>query len=391
MRDRLQALGVALTVAGMVLAWQALTVRYSYGGNWSGLFCTGSRLPYPPALADENIYVFPNSSGYDGQAYHYMAHDPWFQRGFSNYIDAPRLRTRRMLLSAGAWILAFGNDAWIDRAMIGMVVAFVGLGSFWLGLLARQFGRPVWLGALFLLVPSVLVSIDRTLTDGALAAFCIGFVLYFRREHWGRLWVVCALAALTRETGLGLAAAACLYLLTRRDIRRAALFAMAILPTLAWYRFSWVHTAPEGPGIIGFIPFEGLGYRLLHFSHYDLPRPIEIAAIALDHVALIGIVLGIFGAWRKARAGDWSMPALAIYLFALLAVFIRNPDAWGDGYAFGRTLSPLLVLLALDALEAPGSGYVSALLPAALQVPRIGLQWGKQILNVVNGIGGGLR
>jgi hypothetical protein len=391
MRNRLQALGIALAVSALVLAWQVLTVRYSYGGNWSGLFCTGSRLPYPPELAHENIYVFPDSSGYDGQAYHYMAHDPWFRRGFSNYIDAPRLRTRRILVPALAWLAALGNDSRIDAALIGVVVAFVGLGSFWSARLAQHPGKPAWLGGLFLLAPAVLVSIDRILTDGALAAFCIGFVLYFRREQWGRLWAVCALAALTRETGAGLIAAACIYLLIRRDVRRAALFAMAILPLVIWVRFAALHTPPDALDWLGPIPFEGIVYRLTHPSHYDFPTAVALCAIVVDYVALLGIALAICTAFRKALAQDLSMTAIAIYIFAVLAIFLRYPDAWSDVYAFGRTLSPLLVLLAMDALEAPSSGYVSALLPAALQVPRIGFQWGKQILNVVNGISGGLR
>ncbi len=389
MRDRFHAVGIALAAAALALGWWVLTVHYSYGGNWTGLFCTGSLMPHPPALDSENIYFIPNSYGYDGQAYHYIAHDPWFQRGFANYIDAPRFRTRRILVPLLAWAVALGNDARIDRALIGMVLAFVALGAYWSARLAQEFGKPAWLGALFLLTPAVLVSIDRTLTDGALAAFCIGFVLYFRRSAWGQLWLVCALAGLTRETGIGLIAAACIYLLIRRDLWRAAWFAIAVVPTAAWYRFDWVHTAPESPGIIGFIPFEGLVYRLLHFSHYDAPPAIEITAIALDHLALVGIVLGLLGAWRKAWARDTSMAAIAIYIYALLAVFMRNPGAWGDGYAFGRSLSPLLMLLAVDALGASTPGYATrAILPAAMVIPRIGLQWGRQILNVVNGIAG---
>ncbi|HEV8146815.1 MAG TPA: hypothetical protein VGP79_10555 [Bryobacteraceae bacterium] len=120
-------------VAALVLTWQALTVRYSYGGNWSGLFCTGSRMPFPSELAHENIYVFPNSSGYDGQAYHYVAHDPWFQRGLANYIDAPRLRTRRILVPALAWLVApvlaiflRYQDAWSDVCVWADVVAIFG-------------------------------------------------------------------------------------------------------------------------------------------------------------------------------------------------------------------------------------------------------------------------
>ena len=60
-------LAIALLCAGLALAWQSLTVHYNYGGNWSALFCTGSQRRIPPALAQEDIYTFADSTGYDGQ------------------------------------------------------------------------------------------------------------------------------------------------------------------------------------------------------------------------------------------------------------------------------------------------------------------------------------
>jgi hypothetical protein len=67
MSNRLRALLPAFAAIFLVWTWQALTVRYSYGGNWTGLFCTGAVFPYPPALAKENIYTFPNMSVMTGR------------------------------------------------------------------------------------------------------------------------------------------------------------------------------------------------------------------------------------------------------------------------------------------------------------------------------------
>ena len=69
-----------LTVAAM-FAWWTLKVYAGHGGNWTALYCTGSRAILPPALHTENIYLFPDSWGYDGQFYHFIAHDPWLTRG----------------------------------------------------------------------------------------------------------------------------------------------------------------------------------------------------------------------------------------------------------------------------------------------------------------------
>src|ERR1700735_587174 len=99
----------ALTAAVLALTWQALTVRYTYRGNGTALFCTGALSnPPPAALVSEHIYRFPNSYGYDGQFYHYMAHDPLLRRGFQSSLDSPRFRYRRMLVPFSAWLLGSG-------------------------------------------------------------------------------------------------------------------------------------------------------------------------------------------------------------------------------------------------------------------------------------------
>jgi hypothetical protein len=52
------------------------TAGVYHDGSWSALFCAGALRPQPPSLSGENTYLFQNATGYDGQFYHYMAHDP---------------------------------------------------------------------------------------------------------------------------------------------------------------------------------------------------------------------------------------------------------------------------------------------------------------------------
>ncbi len=97
--------------AALLFLWQLATVRANYGGNWTALYCTGANLlGVPPALDSEHIYLFPHSKGYDGQNYHYVAHDPFLRRGFARYIDSARVRHARILVPGLAYVLALGND-----------------------------------------------------------------------------------------------------------------------------------------------------------------------------------------------------------------------------------------------------------------------------------------
>src|SRR4051794_35728367 len=70
---RLMLRFVALLLA--IVAWQALFCAVATEGKMTGLFEIGSGQARPPEPQDR-VYVFPNSSGYDGQIYRVIARDP---------------------------------------------------------------------------------------------------------------------------------------------------------------------------------------------------------------------------------------------------------------------------------------------------------------------------
>ena len=381
-----------LLAVSAVFTWQTLTVRYSYRGNWSGLFCTGALLPPPVALADEHIFLNVGSVGYDGQAYHYIAHDPFFRRGLTQALDDPRLRTQRILFPLLAWLLALGNDSRIDASLIAVQLLFCGFGVYWLSHLAVLQKRSAWWGLWFLLLPPVLVSIDRLLADSGLAALTVGFVFYTRTNRWAAVWLICALAALTRDTGVVLVAAMILFCAWEGLWRRAALFVLALAPAQTWKFFCTLHTPPDPSRWLGWLPFQGLVTRVFNQHPYNnLPSAIADLCVTLDYLALMGIALAIWQAIALARSLRTTPVAIAIYGYALIAVFVRNPDVWADVYGFGRTLGPLLLLLALERFVTPQTASATRLmcLPIAFVDPRILLQSGRQVLSVAKGLAGG--
>lgn len=381
---RARCAAFALLCGASLLLWQALTVHFSYAGNWTGLFCTGARYFAPPAeLQSEHIYVFPNSIGYDGQAYHYIAHDPFFRRGFARSVDAPRLRYRRILVPGLAWLLAGGDDRRIDTAYIGVVLGFVFLGAYWLGRYTVQLGYPRWLGLSFALVPAVLISIDRLTVDVALAACCAGFALYAREWRPVKLYPVLAAAALSRETGMLLVVACVLWLLFERRFRDAALFATAAIPAACWYIFVQLHTAPVSVHLLTPFLFSGIVGRIFHPVALAAPPGVRILADVLDLFALAGIAAALVWAFRKALRRVLTPLTIAIYAFALLTIVLAPGDTWSDVYSFGRTLTPLLLLCALDGLAERKTWPVIAMLAVD---PRIGLTMGRQLLTILHGL-----
>lgn len=380
-----QSLAFALLAAVLAFGWQALTVHYNYNGNWTALFCTGGQLTVPPPLEPEGIYRFPGAIGYDGQFYHYMSHDPFLRRGFAAYLDAPRLRYRRPLVPLAAYLLAAGQDRFVDSALLAVIWITVLLGAYWTARLAALDGwRPAW-GLAFLAVPATIVAIDRIVVDATMTALAVGFALYARRGRpWG-VYVVLMLAALARETGWLVAAAYVLYLAAERAWARAALFATSVLPSLAW---TWWITS-QVRGDLGSLPPRGLRYVLLHpralvRARYDnLGERLAAALTVLDHLMLAGVVLAVLlTLWlffRKPR----EPVAFTAAAFAALMVATFILVTQGDAFTWARLSSPLLVLLALAGIERNRAVYFAPLLLVTL---RTAVQLAPQLQGVLRGL-----
>lgn len=211
---------VAIVSTLLIFVWTAARIHYAFGGNWTAVFCTGTIFRVPPDL-DAGTYRF-EGTGYDGQFYRYLAHDPFLRKDYSRYVNAPQLRFRRLLVPLAAWLFGFGQRRWIDGAYIAVEMLCLALGGYWCGRSLAQRGRSPFWGLLFVVVPATLASFDRMLVDGPLTALFAGFLLYCEEQRWTRIWVLAMLAALTRETGLLLVAALVTDRLWHHDWRRAA-------------------------------------------------------------------------------------------------------------------------------------------------------------------------
>jgi hypothetical protein len=369
--------------------WQAATVHFNYGGNWTGLFCTGSLERIPPEFS-AGTYVFPDSHGYDGQFYRYMAHDPWFQRGLWRYQDSPMLRSRRILLPALAWLLAAGQDRFIDAAYVILILLSVFAGSYWLGRYAVLHGRhPAW-GLAFLAVPATLISIDRLTVDVALLALCAGFAWYVKKGSLAGLCIVLALAGLTRETGFLLVAACVLCAMLRRQWRRALLFSATCAPALAWFWFTAQHVAGKITHSPLYVPrwlyrFAGGGVFAKLFEPSSYPGfPIYVARIvqAADTIALCGFILALgFALWGWWRSFDEER--CAALLFTLLALVLTDPGYWAEVYAYGRPFSPVVFFVGLRGIA---GGPAATLAPAVLMDLRVGVQLTSQVWRILRGL-----
>ena len=371
----------ALLCGALGLSWQLLTVHFNYGGNLTALFCHGSQFPVPPGLAAEHIYVFPNSGGYDGQSYHYMAHDPFDRTDIGRAVPDPSLRYPRILLPGMAHVLALGRPEWVDVSYLLCELFFLGLGAYWLAQLLARAGVNALFAVLYVAAPVAIVSLDRMLVDLAVASLALGFAVYLDSETekpW-KLYLVLGAAALCRDTGFLLFAAYAIRLLALRRYRQIAIFATALVPAVLWTL--WVRGmlpggAAFGPGAL--FPLRGMLHAVLHPRHYPFSAPVVAVIGALWWVQFGGILLAIalaLGNWRKVGA---DAVRNACFLWACFAI-VLPPGTYDDPLSGARILAPLLLFQFLEA------GRLTRL-PLLLVTPRVWLELTPQVLGILRGL-----
>ncbi len=357
-------------------SFQWLTVHFNYGGNRTALFCHGSQFPLPASLAFEKIYVFPNSGGYDGQSYHYIAHDPLQRTDIGRAVPDPSLRYPRILLPAMAYLLALGRPEWIDSSFFACNLFFLALGAYWLAILLDRRGLHPMFAALYVVVPVAIISLDRMLVDVALASLALGFAVYLKPERPVKLYLVIAAAALCRESGFILFAAYALRLLTMRCFRQAAALATALIPALAWV--FWVRTQLPGGAALGLqslAPFWGMVQAVLHPRTYQFPLAVVAVIRALYLLQLAGILLSLALPFFHLRNLAADPIRTACVLWACFGILLP-PGVYDDPFAGARILAPLLLFQFLQ------GGRLSRL-PLLMVTPRVWLELAPQVLGIL--------
>ena len=309
-----------------------------------------------------------------------MAHDPLLRRGYARYLDDPQYRYSRILVPALAYGFALGDDRFIDYAYIAIMLAFVFAGAYWLAMLAEQQGWPLSTGLLFLFVPAVLVGMDRMAIDLALAALCVAFVAL--RKGSAGWFAVLVSAALCRETGLLLIAAACVSALWERQFRRAIGVGLTAVPALVWLWWLARHAPASAIVRTSFIPLTGFIMRWWHPMHYSLSPTIATVTQVFDYVALAGVALAVW-CWWRLRARWIEFPELTAY--AIPVLFVSLPDVWTEPFAFGRTMTPFWLLVAIRGAQSR-QWIALAVAPMALIDLRIVWQLGSEILGILRGL-----
>jgi hypothetical protein len=367
-----------VALAGLVVAAILLTLQLvRLAGNHQGSdptapFAVGTRWHLDEELAARGIRATVTSGpGYDGQWFLGLAHDPLLRERLAAGFDMPRYRARRPLFPMAGWVLGAGQPAAIPVALLAVELLAVALGCAAVGRMLVHFGRSRWWGLGFAFIPGVAVGVMFGTAEPlglALAALGLSLVLDRRLAAAGLAF---AGAGLTKETFLGFAAAAAVWLLLRswrpfRERVGAALTVaspgVVLLALWWWYVARMVPATPSDTTAVHSFsaPLTGWAHVLTGVARGDYVADAPVgpfgpaAIVGMFIVLVVAVVLSL----RLRSLADWAGLLMASYGLLL------------NGILLGRFLSATRALA--PCLLGAGLAVLAAGLPAPRRAPMRG-------------------
>lgn len=296
-----------------------------------------------------------NGSGYDGQLYRLIAHDPLGRKGYWDLLDDARYRSRRALVPLAAALLGGGSPRRVDLSFIAVTDVLLALGGLCFIRLSKGYCPPVAAAALYLLIPAVVASTDRMVLDGVLLAGFVAAWLFYREERTGPLMAVLVAAPLIRETGVCITAGVFLAYVAARKYRHGAAALATVAPAVSWWLYVAARTRPSPSAALLSVPLIPQVLRL--FTSFDRPvaGATRVFLEALDIIACVCLLIAL--GWfvkvllDRLRSRKLDYDILLVLPFAMLAAFASSRQIMEDPYAFMRIDSPLLIWATLRMLR----------------------------------------
>jgi hypothetical protein len=332
---RLRPWHVALLIC---LTYVLLTLaRYHFDPRYFALIGT----QYDPGLPD-------GRPGYDGQFAYQIARDPL--NGWTK-TDVPAYRYQRIVYPLAARLLALGNADLVPWTLILVNVIALVVGVWLTEEILQHFQVSRWYALIYGLSAGMLMSVRLDLTEPLAYALAQAGVLLALKDRWRWAALMLALAALTKEMTLAVAASIGLVYLFRRQWSRLLVFsAIVLLPFAAWQIVLWRWFGQLGIGSGGALatPFEIVPLRgLWSLAFLDLRVFLLFAAIMIP-LAVIPALLGLWVALRQLWRRVIDIPTALLLLNALL-VLITPQSTFREPLAMARYIVGLIAAVLIYA------------------------------------------
>jgi len=299
-------------IVGLIaLAYIALILA-RYSGDPSKFALVGTR--YDPGLPD-------GTWGYDGQFAYQIARDPL---GASRFLDVPAYRYQRILYPLTAWALSLGQGTLVFWTLIAVNgLALVAGTRFTEDILTGR-GTNRWYALSYGLFGGLMMAVRLDLTEPLAYALAQAAVLSYERGRARGAAGLLALAALTKETTLLVAAGFLLsFALSRRwrDWIEWAVIVGAPFAALQVFLRVWLGAWGVGSGGAMGTPFEWIPYRGLWSLAAINVRAFALIALIVTPMALLPSLVALVAALRDVARRDVHPWVCVLLVNALIIPF----------------------------------------------------------------------
>ncbi len=342
MRDILLTIVIALLVVHTLVMY---SIRF-YDHNISALIRISAE-ENREALSHyvkKGMVVFNDEGGYDGQAYYYVAMDPFLAKG---HFKSP-YRQQRILYPLLSRIFALGDAGLLPHTMYLVNLVSLSLGIIFFSLILRSFSLSPYWSLFYALSPPSIMTIQYDLPSPLAMALIIAAVYFYLHKRVVATTLLMALALLTREDSAMILAPLILWdYQQKRSLRRVALLLSSLIPFFLWQFFialklGHLPTATSAT-VISPVPLSGItGYvRTLGFeSAVEMARGLS-TIIVFIYFVFVSLTM----AHALKRTGHLFYYVVAAYC---VLVLFTVPSQWNNFNGLTRMFYGLFTFLPLS-------------------------------------------
>ncbi len=324
---------VALTFASILFLYSL-----KFNRNITGFMVIGDYFKAPQIWTSHTL-IHQNSVGYDGQFYYYIAHDPFIRGGSYDHIDFPAYRYQRIIYPLAAWLLSFGQPTLIPWMMVAVNLIGILLGTWFLILILKHFGRSSWYSLFYAGLWGFLLCLLRSLPEPLAVTFMVMSIFFYLKGKTRQQTLSLTLAVLTQETTLLVSLAFLFYFFGRKEFRKSLHMLFPPLAYFFWQLYLYAHfqTFSFLGGTQNFSPpFLGITEKFLSLSQGVLSYETIAELIFLFLISVL-IIIALYEIFKY-----YSPLTLSFLGYALMTACL-NHLIWVEPWSYAHATLGLLV------------------------------------------------
>jgi hypothetical protein len=344
-----------------VVSYIIVLSAYSIGYSENHVIDAGVFVHAGDALCRDcsDIYVFRNSTGYDGMFYFAMAKAPFDLHRLDDMASPEQrsYRYQRILYPLLVYFFSFGLPAVVPYSML-LVNLFSLAGSILIyGRILSLNGKPPTFLCYVPLAAGLFVSVLLDLAEPLWVVLVLAGFYFLKSNNHLLSAVSFGLALFSRESGLYVLIPLLFFYSFQRQFKVVALYFVPVGVFILW-QFCLYGVFHYVPLLSYHPPLRDLGINALLVSA-STSHLSDLPVFLIQGSVLVALVVSAI-AWRKRKTLITTTFVMNSVLAFILLLFYLP---WSDIFAASRTILPLTVIALMCLAESRDNNAIYALLP----------------------------